>query len=353
MKKKILTMLLCISMTMTLLSGCGGKSIALFSGDEANFIIVRSADADSETTKIAGNLRQTIADSLGVTVNYKPDTIQHTDGQLEINVGITNRPDSQAVYDEVANETETNGLDYIIKQTGDYIYIIGMSTQALQNGVDYFAKEFLSTVKSSMDGNYRYVYAHSGNTEHPFTINGNADISKYKIVTPKYNMSYLVGREVEILNNSLMETNGLRLQEATDWEEETGYEILIDDTKRSEEFKPLDSDQYRIKVNQNKVYIIGGSDEATAVAVKEFQKMVLSGEGIDEKTDIIGSYAETVKAYENYYSLTFQDEFDTIDTSVWTYVNGITNNGNNPNDTRTVILRMIRNGIGSRMENYT
>lgn len=323
MKKFFSGILLCVCMAVALITGCGKKeAIPLFTDGEANFIIVRSADADNETINAAADLRQTIADNLGITVNHKPDSIAHKDGQLEVNIGITNRPDSQAVYGEVSNETETNGLDYIIKQKGDYIYIIGMSNRALQEAVDYFAEEFCSDAGGSVQKDYHYVYTYTGEEEKAFSINGDTDLAKYKIVTPKYNMSYLVGREVETLNDSLLVSNGVLLGQATDWDEEREYEIIIDQTERPGTPKTEDSDQYRIKVEGNKVYITGGSNEATAVAVKEFNKMVTEGGSVDEKTDITGSYAETVKDYEDYYAMTFHDEFDTMDRSIWHFYTG-------------------------------
>ena len=335
-KKKILTaVLLCLSMAVSGLTGCGGgNSVSLFTEGEANFIIVRSADADSVTAEIAGNLRETIKEKLGVTVNYKPDTIKHTDGQLEINIGITNRPDSQAVYDEVANESKTNSMDYIIKHTGDYIYIVGMSSEALQNAVDYFAENFLSDTKGSVAGNYNYIHNYKGNGK-MFSINGSTELASYKIVTPKYNMSYLVGREIETLNNNLMIANGVLLEEITDWDEESECEIIIDHTTREGAPQPKDSDEYRIKVDGTKVYLIGGSTEATAVAVKEFNQMIADGGSIDENTDITGSYAETTKKYDDYYAMTWNDEFDSFDSSKWRFMQGKTTNGILPEgDTR-------------------
>lgn len=332
----ITALLLCVSMAISCLTGCGGSGsgVSLFSEGKANFIIVRSAKADSETTKIAGNLRETIKEKLGVTVNYKPDTVKHTDGQLEINIGITNRPDSQAVYDKVANETKTNGLDYIIKHTGDYIYIVGMSNEALQNAVDYFTENFLADTKGSVAGNYNYVHNYKGNGK-MFSINGSTELASYKIVTPKYNMSYLVGREIETLNSNLMTANGLKLEEITDWDEESKYEIIIDHTTREGTPELKDSDEYRIKVDGTKVYLIGGSTEATAVAVKEFNQMIADGKSIDKKTDITGSYAETSKKYEDYYALTWNDEFDSFDSSKWYFMKGYTPNGTLPEgDTR-------------------
>lgn len=338
MKKFLSGVLLCVCMVMFLLTGCTGKGaangVSLFSDGEANFIIVRSADADNETIQAASDLRQLIDDKFGIKVNHKPDTIKHTEGQLEVNIGITNRPESQAVYDEVANESETNGLDYIIKKSGDYIYIVGMSNQALQEAVDYFAEEFCSDTESKVPEKYTYVYNYKGEEGKAFSINGETDLAKYTIVTPKYNMSYLVGREVEALNDNLMVSNGCLLHQATDWDEESEYEIVIDKTERTGTPETKDSDQYRIKVEGNKVYITGGSNEATAVAVKEFNKMVTEGGSVDKDTDIIGSYAETVKNYEDYYLLTWNDEFDTIDTSKWNFMKGIVHNGDNPDDPR-------------------
>lgn len=333
MKRKISAFLAMICIIVSVFSGCDGvnkgKVIPLFVENKPNFIIIRPEKPDSETLKIANEFNQYFKDYFDVSVSYKPDSLKHKDGQLEINIGITNRPHAQDVYNEVANKTKTNGKDYIIKKNGDYIYIIGMSTSALQEAIYYFEDEFCYYIDDTIPENYNYIYRYKADASEAFSLNGNTDFSKYKIITPRYNMSYLVGREVAEVDDNILSINGTLVEQATDAEKESDYEIIIDKTNRKGTPDIESADQYRIKVDGNRIFVVGGSNEATAVAVKELNRMILDKKAFDKKTDIKGSYAETVKNYKKYYSLTFNDEFDKIDESVWTIQDGLV-----PNRTR-------------------
>lgn len=312
----------------TILSGCAseGENVALFSGDDANFIIVRSADANEEVISIASDLRQRIIEKLDIQVPYKPDTVEHQEGQIEINIGLTNRGNAQAIYDEVLEANANNGMDWAIQVEGDFIHIVGATDEALRVAVETFYANFCRSTASTIKSNYKYLY-HYENEENKFEMNGTKDMSAYCIVTPRYNMSYLVGREITKLQSEIMAATGSNVSEKMDSEEESEYEIIVGNTKRSGTPECESDDEYRIKMSDKKLYICGGSDAATAIAVKEVTRMVKEGESIDAKTDIKGSYDKTVKNYENYYSMTFADEFDTFDTSIWRAANNTYTNG--------------------------
>ncbi len=327
MKKKISLFLVLSILVTTVLSGCGAKGkISLFSEGEPGFIIVRSAEASNEEREAANELRQTIADELDVKVTYKPDTVKHEDGQIEIVLGQTNRPHTEEVYKELANENENNGLDYIIRQKGDYIYIMGMTLLSLQDAINYFCDTFLKDTNGKVAYDYKYLYNYKAEGGE-FAIAGNKDLSSYRIVTPRYNMSYLVGREVTPLSTQLLYATGCTVPVVMDNEEATDYEIIVDSCNREGIPEAADADSYFIQVSGNKVYLGGGSNEATAMAVRKFTEMAKDGKALAADAKITGSYSEDVKAYENEYTLTLADEFDTIDTDLWKIYDGAFSNG--------------------------
>lgn len=333
--RKISCLLAFVMLLTTMLSGCGGtgEKMSLFTDGKANFIIVRSNDATNEERQAANELRQIITDNLGITPTYKPDTVKHQEGTLEIVLGKTNRPHTEEVYKELANKQENNGLDYIIKQKQDYIYIMGMTTDALTSAIEYFKDNFLKDTKGGIAKNYTYVYNYKSE-KGEFAIAGNSDVSSYRIVTPRYNMSYLVGREVTPLSTKLMYATGYTIPVVTDNEAETEYEIIIDNCKRDGIPEVSDADAYYIKVVGKKVYLGGGSNEATSMAVRKFAEMVEAGKSLDKSADIKGSYAKDIKEYDNEYSLTLADEFDTIDRDLWNISEGRYSHSPNPDDPR-------------------
>lgn len=326
--KRMVSLLLAVCMVVaTILSGCTSERemVSLFNDKDANFIIIRSAEADSKVITIASELRQKIIDALDVSIPFKPDTVKHKEGQMEVNIGITNRPESQAIYDEIMKKNKNNGMDWAIRVNDEYIYIVGATDESLQVATDTFFANFCRDMSAQVPTDYKYLY-HYENEENNFTLCGTKDLSDYSIVTPRYNMSYLVGREIEELQSELMLATGTSLEEKTDAAKEADCEIIIDHTKRSGTPKCASEDEYYIQMKGKKLYVCGGSDAATAIAVKEVTKMVKEGKAIDKKTNIKGSYEKAVKSYENYYSMTFHDEFDTYDTSVWTAQTGGFNN---------------------------
>ncbi len=324
MRKKVAFLLAVCMFFVTALAGCGkeeSKQVALFDGDDANFVIVRSDNADTEVKEIAATLRQDIIKKLDISVANKPDVFKHQEGQIEVNIGLTNRERSQELYEEVIAANENNGMDWIVQMEGEYIYIVGATNEALAVAAKSFYGNFCRDVASTIAEDFRFLY-HFESEENNFEFCGSKDMSSYCVVTPQYNMSYLIGREVTALQSEILAATGSNVVEKMDSEKETECEIIIGNTKRDGTPECTSEDEYRIKMKGKKLYVCGGSDAATAIAVKEVARMVSEGESIDAKTDIKGSYEKTVKSYENYYSLTYGDEFDTFDSAIWSVAEG-------------------------------
>ena len=296
------------------LSGCGlikreVVKTPLYNGKRAEFIIVTPEDAHKEVVELAEDFQERIFSKLKITPLIYTDSKKQTEGKMEINIGITNRPDAQKVYDNLANENASNAKDFIVEKHGDIIYVIGISQDALSLAIDFFINKFCVDTTCAIREDYSFTYNYEYTDKEKYSFGNGVSIGDYKIITPKYNMSYIVGKEVITLAEVILE-RGYSIPNVTDGEKEYEYEIIIDSCNRQGVTKITDPDEYHIKFTDKKVYINGGSSEATSIAVKRFCDMVKSGEKTEANADIKGSYNETSNNYAGLYTATVKDDFD-------------------------------------------
>lgn len=145
-----------------------------------------------------------------------------------------------------------------------------------------------------------------------FSLNGIADFSDYKIVMPKYNLSYIVGRELKPLSVTFDEYNDSKVLIVTDREEVSDKEIIISGfTDRGSVANLNNRDDWQISVKGSKIYIEGGYNYSNAIAVLEFIKLIKDKKSLNDGDIIKGKYSDTIKKYDNsYYRLVLQDNFD-------------------------------------------
>ncbi len=145
-----------------------------------------------------------------------------------------------------------------------------------------------------------------------FSLNGNADFTGYKIVMPKYNLSYIVGRELKTLSKIFDEYNDSFVPVVTDRDAESDKEIIISNfTDRGAFAKLSDRDDWQITVKKDKVYIEGGYNYSNAIAVLEFIKLIKEKKALKDGDVICGKYSQTIKNYDDsYYRLVLQENFD-------------------------------------------
>ena len=96
----------------------------------------------------------------------------------------------------------------------------------------------------------------------------------FNIVYPEKTIE-IIHDAAEVLRTALKKATGedfKKHSDATDATDDT-YEILIGDTNRSQSKHNLKEKEYMIKVDGNKIVIVGGSYYATAVAVSEFKSL--------------------------------------------------------------------------------
>lgn len=306
--------------------------INLFKDGEANFKVVRSETANTDVISTAKYICRAISDTHGATVEHKNDSVANDNTMLEISLGVTNRPRAAKLTEELKKANGNYGMDYSIVFDNNIIYIVGGSDVALLNGAKAFLAYFCSTTKGSIPNNFDYRYHLKDSAV--FTINKKIDLSAYKLVVPQYNLSYLIGREVNTLSNEILLNNGSFVLRTNDNTVETEYEIVIGNTKRANTPIPDSTDDYMIKTQGNKIFIVGGSDGATALAVKQFISWVKDRKKLPAVIDYTGSYDSDIQnATEEDYKLVWYDEFDatSLDKSIWSPAKGLYSTPTNGN----------------------
>lgn len=385
--KKIRFIALFVVMLLVL-SACGGGA----KGDNSNagassvvsqtpvgitsgqYYIVVPAGTDNT---LAMSVYNVMKDWEGVTVTCVDDAT--TNDAPEIIIGDCNRPAVAEAYAELINLGGGSGSDYIIYANGNKIVIVGYSPEAVKTAVDKFIADHLKQGTTLAGVVASYVAPKSGLSS--ITVNGTKLDGKYYLITPQYNMSYIVRLQINELNKALSSKAGIALKEATDATAPTFTQALIDKyaakewancesaadyqeyvaeyskldkTKKTTEFtyeivigncnragapKTANKDEYIIKVAGNKIFLSGGSNASIAMAVSEFTKMVNSGDLVlTDASSVTGSYKKAVAGYnkDTYYTLTWSDDFEgsAIDESKWfvsygrdstIYANGLNN----------------------------
>lgn len=328
--------LLCIFTTICLIismaagfSGCGeikDDGIPFFSADKSNFLLIRSEKADSATIEAAKYFRQAIIDTHNITMEYKTDSVAVNKDKYEVNIGVTNRPKAKKIYDEILSANKNNAKDFSIVKDGKIIYIVGSTDYALKDAVVYFLSHYCAYKTSTVPTTLEYKF-HFDISKSNLSLAGEKDISKFKVVIPKYNMSYVVGREVDTLLQQIVEATGILVEKVTDNTKESECEIVIGETKRGNAPLPSNTDEFIIKAKGKKLYVNGATDLCTAIAIKDLGKMITEEKAIDSNFNYTGSYSYSKKSYDDpLYSLTWSDEFDTLDTNIWTIEKGVVNN---------------------------
>lgn len=286
---------------------------------EARYTIVRPQNPTNGEGTLAGTIFKRTKSVLGVNVKNVDDTTDGTD-KYEILIGNTNRPESAKALEMLKAESSGRYQDYIICVIGKKIVINSIFPDGLNLAVTAFCDEFLST--GTVDNVYKI-----GKTEGDFTdlaVN-NANIGRFKIVRPHYNTSYILQTEITSAIDTIKQLTGYYVPLVEDaYEAEGDYEIVIGNCNRKGVEPMTALDDYYVKVSGKKIYINGGTDHATAVALKEFMKAIKDNQNLTDAFSLSGNYTETVNTYDKsaYYTYVWGDEFnDTeLDLTKWHYV---------------------------------
>ena len=325
---KKLSLVICIVLILSMFVGCGGDSkksetasdsasegifstaaVNYAADGEAVYAIVRPDNGTQTEIDMALLLFKQYRDAHAVKAKNTSDILDGVDN-YEILIGNTNRPETAQAKEWLCTNINKRTDNYIICTIGKKIVIYGNSDDALNNAVDYFVKNYLSAPQSK---GIKYTYAVEGNfTE--LAING-VSVSEFSIIRPRYNSSYLTYAEVEKMVDKIYKSTGYKLRINDDTvTDEAKYEIIIGNCARPNVTQYEVRDEYYVKISGDKIYINGGSHQATTIAVSELIKKLDGKTALTDADSFDGSYQLTVANYDTktYYTPKFYDDFDSI-----------------------------------------
>lgn len=330
--KKLIALLLCAFLFITVFAGCGKKDGGDASGadaasadvsfldenGESKYNIIRPEECTDEVSRAATSIYGTLKKQLAISPKNMSDSEDGTD-KWEILVGETNRPETAAAKEMLVADAGGRYNDYIICNIDKKIVVLGITDSATAAAAKYFTSNYGTS--AVITGGIKYVNKTEG-TFTDVTVAGN-NIQKYNIIRPHYNSSYIMTVEFEKLTSLIKSKTGYPVEVKEDrYEQEGEFEIVVGNTNRPGTPKISHYDEYTIKVEGNKVYLNGGSYYATAMAISEFYKMVESG-SVTTANNVTADYNDALQNYDTATRLNYswRDEFDgkTVDLTKWNF----------------------------------
>ena len=288
--------------------------------NEAVYTIVRPKKAEFAEVVLASEIYKHMRSSFGIRPKNTDDTSDGSD-KYEILIGPTNRPESKQAIKYMVSVGKGRYNDYIICSIGKKIVINAHTAESLKAACEYFCQNYLKN--TTVTGGIEYIFAREGDYS-DITING-THISKFTIIRPHLNSSYLQHLETEKVIEDIKTVTGYKLYLLDDeYTEVEDCEIIIGNCDRDGVGKIDDIDKYNILIKGNKVYLNGGSPHATGMAVSEFGKLLKKG-SVTDADSVTGSYKTAVTSYDKRttYTPTWYDTFDgdVLDTTKWRLMN--------------------------------
>ena len=344
---KVFAYVLCILMLVTVFSSCG-KNETTSSADnlpglstadvnfvvdgEAAFKVVKPDGASATVNACAMSLFKKYKAAMEVTP--KNDTDYGNDDGPEILIGDCNREATKSAKQLLLENGNGRVNEYIICSVGEDIVIYAYEESSLQTAVEYFNETYLAS--ATVTGGIYTVFASSDGYE-DYKILDVKNIRSISVVRPIYNLSYVVQIEIDKLCKDLSEKGGYSVNVINDQiasktgntggtltrSEESEYEIIIDNCNRDGVATINDKNAYEIRVEGKKIYLNGGSPQATAMAVSEFYNALMSDKSFSSAEAVSdGNFNKVIGNYDTAqkYTLTWSDDFEgtEIDTSKWT-----------------------------------
>ncbi len=324
--KRIISLILCLLMAVTLLSACsigGGAALSAEITEDGRFIytVIRAEKSSSVVENAAKDVRAAIKSNFNCKVSVIKDTVtEPVDSSFEVLIGNTNRPESAQALEILTSSRQNNNYDFIIKVINNKICIQALTDEMIQLGAECFIEVFCGSIDDwkQLSNGYEYLYQPDIKTINNIVAGSNLGL--FTVVKP-VKLTYLASMEVERLIK-FYKNNGFALNYVEDIDPETKYEILIGDTSREESKSvTVEGDNYIIKVVGSKLVIKGGTDLALYRGVKHLVDLVEESKNSEnfnwsDGYVINGKYDATE---EGVYTLNFHDEFEgsNIDLSVW------------------------------------
>ena len=334
--KKLLSVLLIIVLCLALISACSDKSekptdptvssgdvfstenVKYLESDGSSVYTVISPEGNDKLTAVSSVIFKNMKTKLGINIKSQRDSATDGTDTYEILLGNTNRPESKKALDWLSSNVGGRIDDYIICTIGKKIVINATTDDGVEKATKYFLDNFVKT--DGVNGGIKHTFKTEGNYAE-LTVNGEK-LGKFRFIRPHFNSSYLTQVEMETSTADILKTGGYVVDiEDDQYVKEGDCEISVGLTNRAG-VAALDSlDAFEIKITGKKVYINGGSPYATAMAVSEFSKLLLSKKNLTDADSFTGSYAEALKKYDltTTYSPVWSDDFDSdvVDSTKW------------------------------------
>ncbi len=350
--KRFLSLVLVIIMAMGLLVACGEDSKgdnasnngggnapqtddSVFSTDDVKYSdangesvyrVVRPQSEVEESfndkqpaTAAATYLFKQFRTAIGLSIRNETDEKDGTD-TYEILIGDTNRPETQAAKNYLLINEGGYKSDYLIGTIGKKIVIYSPNPDNLMAACEYFIENYAKP--EGVAGGIKYVFK-AKESRPAVTING-VSLGGFKVIRKHYNESYITQLQIDELVKIANETYDYPLAYYEDEYVTAGdYEIIIGNANREDVPQITNRDEYKITISGKKVYINGGSVNATSIAVSEFIKMLSKGD-LTDADSVDGNYSSTVAGYDKskYYTQVWGDDFDgsSVDATKWYHV---------------------------------
>ena len=309
-----------------------GEKTFVDSNGEAIYRIVRPDKIDAEAGPLSVSIFKKYRDLYGVAPQQVTDA-EDDNGIREIVVGDCDRESVRKAKQIFESDSTHRPSDFLICTIDEDIVILGGCERSLLTAGEYFKTNILPKYQEQA------IYYHHKSEVNDISLCNISQLSRFKVVRPLYNVSYLTQLETDKLCDLLYEKTGYSVEvcndsaavenpdpeacggllETTDAVE---YEIIIGNCDREGVRKIISQNKYEIRIEGTKIYLNGGSPYATTMAVSEFIKIVENNDVIDEDMSVLnGNYNQVIGNYDSktYYRRVWWDDFDgtEISTRKW------------------------------------
>lgn len=345
-------------------------TVSLITGD---IHIVRPAESVNGVN-LSAKLYKALTKQSSAAISMTDDTGEEF--EKEIIIGDSDRAETAYAYSILSQQGGGLDDDYIICEIDGDVVITGNSEKSTEIAVERFCNNYLS--QGEIESGTVEVNVSSQNATYTKIKVNDKTLQSWNscIITPKYNMSYIVGIQVDNLVAAIKTSAGFTINKyddfsvpndidtankagsygyagymncdnATEWLEYKskyynldktktrttplktfqntyGYscEIIIGNCDRDGVPTVTNKEEYTIKVSGTKVFINGGSPYATAMGVSEFARMISEGNlSLTDSSGFNANYYDTLSSYDKstYYTLAWGDDFEgnKINEALW------------------------------------
>ncbi len=276
------------------------KIYTIVSNGQTDYSIIRADGMAADAVNTTVTLRKEINATYGIDIpfntdwskdNKDNDTVTSGEDVHEILVGNTNRAESR----EIAEEYSGVKYGYVIKAVNGKIVIWGSEDETLSYALTYFTENLLGDSSLEIEEGFVHVWDLNGENM-PLSLIAN----EYTIICAK-DAPDKVHNSANLLATRLYELTGakpaVKYDEITP--DKSGKEILIGSTDREESastavgIKYMD---YTIRVNGNKIVILGGSPLSAQAAAETFISLIKNGSisNLNSEFEYTSNYHELI-----------------------------------------------------------